>query len=63
MRMVWQKQDQATKDFLLMDFMSEAQQFTKQMLLLYVQKVFAAHASELGSAWEEQNIVATQKIR
>ena len=29
---VWQKQDQATKDFLLMDFMSEDQQFTKQTL-------------------------------
>ena len=31
---VWQKQDQATKDFLLMDFMSEDQQFTKHILLL-----------------------------
>ena len=46
---VWQKQDQATKDFLLMDFMLEAQQFTKQIILLKVQKFNATHASKFGS--------------
>ena len=31
---MWQKEHHTIKDFLLMDFMSQAQQFTKQILLL-----------------------------
>ena len=56
---VWQKQDQATKDF-----MSEAQVYQTDpppKLLDMFKKFNATHASAFGSAWEEQNVMTTQK--
>ena len=48
-----------------MDFMSEDQQLTKQILLLnkYTcsNKFITTHAREFGSVWAVQNVLAKQK--